>query len=334
MKKKAPVKNKMFASQKKAPDFKILLLYIAIVCSFSCSDPAKIALETTDVQSGKKAVEKISDQELLGKIGIEGKLEEVRHDAIEKLTSQAVLSKVVMGSNDGHDRLSALNKMTDQELLAEIAWKSKDTDIISSALLKVKDLSQLAHIFFKANEESHLFRYMVDELLDQEMTARINAETNDDRIIFLSHVIRGFEPVPPERKANLICRMAPALKMLYSMDVEKVLGKIISISTSWTAISESYVGQLSGSKKGEKFSCTIRLSKFNKPLTNYWVTDFPYRTGSLGFLEAIVNSYDLFGSAIEILPPYCIQIIADNANDPDVVRAAQARLTALKNKRK
>lgn len=330
MKKSAPGNNKMSVCQKRTSGLNILLLSIVLICSFSCSDPASIALETTDVRKGKKAVEKISDQALLEKIGIAGKQEDIRHDAIEKLTSQPMLSGVVMGSKDEHDRLSALNKITDQGLLSDIAWKVNDQAIIYSTVQKVKDLPQLARIFFKANEQSYLFMYAVDALLDQDMTARITAETKDDRIIFLSRVISGFEPVPPGRKGSLLCTIAPALRMLYSLDVENALGKIISVSTSWKSVSETYHGQLSGIMEGEKFSCTIQLSKLNKPLTKNWVSDFPYTTANLAFLEANVNPYDLFGSAIELLPRRYIQIIADKANDPEVLRAAQSRLTVLK----
>jgi len=106
--------------------FFALLICLAIINMNGCSDPAKVASETTDRIEGINAVNKVTGQSILKKIALEGKDLVVRGEAIRKLTDHIFLVRIALEDEDSFIREAAFERLADQTLIEKISVEEKD----------------------------------------------------------------------------------------------------------------------------------------------------------------------------------------------------------------
>jgi hypothetical protein len=71
------------------------------------------------------------------------------------------------------------------------------------------------------------------------------------------------------------------------------------------------MGDFSGSKPGERLSCTIRLQKIPGQVSKIWSTRFPQTVSNLGFNAAPVKYEGLLDPVVEKLSDTVKQIYAE-----------------------
>jgi hypothetical protein len=140
---------------------------------------ARIALQPWEnLQVRIAAAEKLTDQTSLATIAIDPNTHfEVSRAAIHNLTDQALLAKVLMAVKDGVIIESAIEKLTDQTLLAKVAVEAKG-DAGEGAIYKLTDQALLARIAVEGKVSDDNIRRAVARLTDQTLLARIAIESS------------------------------------------------------------------------------------------------------------------------------------------------------------
>jgi hypothetical protein len=105
---------------------------------------ARLAVEDADLCS--VAVYKLTDQDALAKVALEGKTETVRSFAASKLTDQTLLHSVVSNSGQRFVRVDAAKKLKDQDFLAKLAMEDRDPLVRRAAVSVLTNQGVLAKL--------------------------------------------------------------------------------------------------------------------------------------------------------------------------------------------
>jgi hypothetical protein len=99
----------------------------------------RIGVEDKDSYVRGHAVQSLSDQRLLARIATEDNSEWVRGLATERITDQGVLAVVSLGDKDHFVRRKAIARITNQGVLAQVAQADKHSGVRRDAVMKVTD---------------------------------------------------------------------------------------------------------------------------------------------------------------------------------------------------
>jgi len=243
----------------------------------------------------------------------------VRIAAVEKLTDQKLIGDIAKNDESYSVRSEAVKKLTDQKLLADIAINDEDSSAREEAVYRLTDQSVLAKI---ALEDSFLGNIALKKLADQTLTDKTAAE--DWRVRLILKFISAFDSVPTEHRERLMMEVLPAIRVLSNQAVVSAVGDIVSIKTEWDSRSQYYTR---GEMEGEIFNCSIKVQKLDEPLSYTWYTSFPEITTSLGFCSAIVNPADLLKKPFDKLTDQSVLAeIAKNGKNSNVRMAAAENL--------
>lgn len=294
-----------------------ILFVSAVLHMQSCKDPSRVALETTDLEKGKAAIEKITDQEKLADISVNAKNIEVGYFAVEKMTSQPLLKKVCDLSKEPGISIAALRKLADQEMLSEIVLRNENLEVCVVAVDCIKDPIVLANILCgmdtvftqridasilaDPNTVAPLYYYHMRENLFEAAFNKLIAISKDAsngsekyyRVRAIRKMGECLQDIPEEHSQRILSQMMPAIRILTESYNLKKYGEITAINASWEKIFQHYHGDFEGDMPGEVFNCSIKLSKLTKPLTHEWATSFPVTTNSLMFCTADINSMEI-----------------------------------------
>ena len=197
----------------------------------------------------------------------------VRVAAVKKLMDQALLGKIALEDEDSWVRKTAVEKLTDQVVLAKIAIEDED-------------------IFVRA--------CAIEKIVGQAVDGKIAVQNEDKGVRSISMLFTASDEIPD--RFYRIASISPALEVLNNIDVENVVGRIISVAMSRSETDEQYTGGLSGTMPGEIFECSIKLEKLDQPVTHVWSTNFPTVTTSLVYQGADVKAEDILGPVFDRLP--------------------------------
>ena len=103
---------------------KILALTIIGFSIYSCA-----TLNSTNYQARIRAVNKITDQNILYKVALEDISYEVKIAAINKITDQNLLYNIAIESVEPKISLEAVNKITDQDILYKFALEDRSAHL-------------------------------------------------------------------------------------------------------------------------------------------------------------------------------------------------------------
>ena len=333
-----PTPNKRFLSGHKSKMKHALTLLLALSASITI-----ICLSGCDTDYDQDAVERMTDQDLLAKIAMEDEKAGVRQAAVAKLTDQDLLAKIAMEAKDRivlrkaagevlmdpktelevHVCLAAVAKLTDQDLLAKIALEAKDWSVLRlAAVEKLTDQALLAKIALE--DEKRVREAAVKVLIDQAALGKIAVDNENWRVRLILKVIQAFDSVPTEHRERLIAEVLPALRVLSDPAVVSVIGDIVSVKTDWKSSSALYI--VGGTKRGERFTCSVKVRNLPESLSHIWSTSFPQETRDLGFESADVNAGDLLKPAFDRLSPAALAKYAVEDEDWGVRQAAVEKL--------
>jgi uncharacterized DUF497 family protein len=124
------------------------------------------------------AVEKVTDQNLLGEIAKTASNGYVRVAVVEKLSDQNLLAEIARTASDGDVREAAFKKLSDQNLLAKIAKTASDGDVRSAAVGKLRDQTVFSEIA-KTDTDGDFRVAAVNELRDPTLLAEMAKTASD-----------------------------------------------------------------------------------------------------------------------------------------------------------
>jgi hypothetical protein len=174
-----------------------LVILIALILNGCAS------LTSTNYASRMRAVNKITDQNILFKVVVDDSNPYVKLAALNRISDQDLLYKVVIKVGDKDVKWAAFNKITDQDLINKLAIESSDAEISLSAIKKVTDQdvrykialqhppNKILSVLLEKLEPENISRLMkesvgqvlklriVELLMDQKQLANI-AIDNDD----------------------------------------------------------------------------------------------------------------------------------------------------------
>ena len=173
-------------TEKMTPDFlrqrilspsQFLKMMILIIIGFSIYSCA--SLKSTNYQARIRAVNKITDQNILYKVALEDISYEVKIAAFNKITDLNLINKLAIESKEPKLRLEAVNKITDQNILYKVAFEDKYDNVKVAAMNRLNktypsQLTKLASDF----KELNLKLKAVDLLTDQ--IELMNISQNND----------------------------------------------------------------------------------------------------------------------------------------------------------
>jgi hypothetical protein len=113
---------------------KMMALIFIAFSVYSCA-----SLNSTSYHSRIRAVNKITDQNILFKIALEDINNEVKMAAFNKINDQNLINKTAIESSDKGLRLLAVNKISDQNILFKIALDDINNEVKVSAFNKITD---------------------------------------------------------------------------------------------------------------------------------------------------------------------------------------------------
>ena len=149
---------------------KMIALIIIGFSIYSC------ATNSANYQARIRAVNKITDQNILYKVALEDPSYEVKIVAINKITDQNLLNKLAIESEEPKIGLEAVRKITDQDILYKVALEGGyDIRVAAMNKLSPSQLAKLASDF----KELNLKLKAVDLLTDQIELTNI-AQNNDN----------------------------------------------------------------------------------------------------------------------------------------------------------
>jgi hypothetical protein len=93
-----------------------------------------------------KALNKITDQNMLLNVAIHSRHIDVRHEALKRLTSQNLFTEILKRKNYTEIHFAALKRITDQNYLAVVAKECDNSNIRIKALRKIKDQDIIASL--------------------------------------------------------------------------------------------------------------------------------------------------------------------------------------------
>jgi hypothetical protein len=136
-----------------------------------------------------RAVESLTDQDVLANIAKNDVDWRVRETAVKRLTSQTILADVAKNDDWGSVRKAAVDRVTDQAVLADIAKHDEDEDVRKVAVDRVTDQTMLTDIAKNASSSS-VRKAAVDRVTDQSALADVagNDKDEDVRKAAMKHV--------------------------------------------------------------------------------------------------------------------------------------------------
>lgn len=150
---------------------KILALTIIGFSIYSCA-----TLNSTNYQARIRAVNKITDQNILYKVALEDISFEVKIAAINKITDQNLLYNIAIESVEPKISLEAVNKITDQDILYKFALENRSLIWIEAMKkLSARQLAKLASDFKELG-----FKLMAVDLLTDQIELTNIAQNNDN----------------------------------------------------------------------------------------------------------------------------------------------------------
>lgn len=305
----------------------LLAILLLTYCEY---DPVNRAIKTTNYVKGVECVDQVSDSLLISKIVMEAKNMQISMYALEKLSNQALLSKVALSSRlyppeYAETRIAALEKITDQSMLADILIScdtllnisySYKVRFYETAIANLTDLNILSELLYRL--ETTYFKNpglnrIYDMLTgDTPKDFKIsNKDTKNTSFKTTEKLIQSFKKVPREDAMRNLRKLLPAFKFLLLPDVLKETGEVRTVTVSWRSTSAYYMGDFSGSKPGERLSCTFSLQKIPGQVSKTWSTRFPQTVSNLNFNAAPVKYEDLLDPVVEKLSDTVKQIYAE-----------------------
>jgi hypothetical protein len=162
------------------------LIFIVLLFN-SCA-----SLTSTNYASRIRAVNKITDQNILLKVVIDDSNPYVQLAAVNRIADQDLLYRVVMDTEDKEVRRAAFSKISDRDLINKLATESSDWEIRLSSIEKVTDQNILYKIVLQnpPNKElaaavekceSENISKFINESIGQELKLRIIGFLKDQK---------------------------------------------------------------------------------------------------------------------------------------------------------
>ena len=168
---------------------KLMILISVGISIYSCD-----SIQSPDYQSRIRAVNKLTDQNLLSSVAWADTNYEVRIAALNKITDQNLIYQLAIDSlpNKMSDsvnhkvRLVAFNKITGQNLIFKVAIESNDRALRLAAIDKITDQNLIFQLTIK-NRDPELRHAEVEKITDQNLLYKLAVECRD-RELFLEAV--------------------------------------------------------------------------------------------------------------------------------------------------
>ncbi|MFI2744157.1 hypothetical protein ACG2LH_15595 [Zhouia sp. PK063] len=116
--------------------FEILFIILLTMTACSAVKQEKGISSTTTIESNFES-KTFTSQSKLSAIALNDSDNEVRKSAVEKLTIQSTLSTVALNDSDSDIRKLAVSKLTIQSTLSTVALNDKDSDVRKLALKRL-----------------------------------------------------------------------------------------------------------------------------------------------------------------------------------------------------
>jgi hypothetical protein len=158
----------------------ILKMMILIIIGFSIYSCA--SLKSTNYQARIRAVNKITDQNILYKVALEDISYEVKIAAFNKITDQNLINRLAIESKEPKLRLEAVNKITDQNILYKVAIEDISYEIKIAAFNKITDQNLINRIAIES-KELKLCLEAVNKITDQNILYKVALEDRRDNVI-------------------------------------------------------------------------------------------------------------------------------------------------------
>jgi hypothetical protein len=152
-------------------------LILIVFSIFSCA-----SLNSRSYRSRLRAVDKITDQNVLYKVALDDYNYEVKIAAFYKITDQNLITRLAIKSSDAELCLLAFNKIADQNIIDKLAVESDDQDLQLLAINKVTDQDIIYKIAL--NDRNFNINVAAMKRLTSGLQAKLANESKDLRIKF------------------------------------------------------------------------------------------------------------------------------------------------------
>jgi hypothetical protein len=153
---------------------KTITLIIIGFSIYSCA-----SLNSTNYEARKRAVNKITDQNILYKVAIEDLNFEVKIAAFNRITDPNLISKIAIESKEPILRLEAVNKITDQRILYEVALEDMSYEVKIAALNWITDPNLINRLAFES-KDPNIRLEAVNKITDQNILYKAALEDKYD----------------------------------------------------------------------------------------------------------------------------------------------------------
>lgn len=294
---------------------KMMAIIIIGLSFYSCA-----TLNSPNYQARIKAVNNLTDQNVLYKVALEDISYEVKIAALNKISDQNIISRLIFESYEPNLCLEALNKITDQNILYKLSMegsnlnlriaatnKITDQKLINSLVAESKDYKLRSELINKISDQSTLYTIALNDLSYNVKLAAFNKITDQNLINKLA---------TESKERNLI------LEAVVKVSDQNTLYKIASENDDYyirsealNRINQSYLAKLA--VESEELSLRLKVSDM---LTNQ--TELLYVTQN-------ASDPTIREEAFNKLNNNSLDILTREAKDPVLVFSAKIRLERI-----
>jgi len=149
---------------------KMMIIIIIGFSTYSCA-----SLQSTNYQARIRAVNKITDQNILYKVALEDISYEVKIAAFNKITDLNLINRLAIESKEPKFRLEAVNKITDQNILYKVALEDINYEVKIAAFNKITDFNLINRLAIEG-KEPNLRMEAVNKITDQNTLYKVALE--------------------------------------------------------------------------------------------------------------------------------------------------------------
>jgi len=143
---------------------------------------------------GMAAVTKLTRQDALEKVALEGNASEIRRASTEKLQNQTVLEKIALEDTDASVRKNAVINLCNQTLLAKISIEDKDFSVREAAATNLWDQTLLTKIIIEGKStDREVLKTIFAKLNDPAILNEIEKSDADSALRIAAHAVRLYD---------------------------------------------------------------------------------------------------------------------------------------------
>jgi uncharacterized protein YihD (DUF1040 family) len=213
-----------------------------------------------------------------------------RMRAVNKITDQNILFKVVMDDSNPYVQLAALSKLSDQDMLYNVALKAEDKAVKQAAFNKITDQNLINRLAIESGD-AEISLNAVRKVTDQDVLHKIVLQNPPNKI--MAAVLEKCEPETLSKIMKESIGQTLKLRIVNLLNDQKQLINIVIDNDDWTvrqaAFGKLNEGSLDVITREAKDPASVLAANIRLGRTN-WKEAFSVESSTAGKLGDVIGA--------------------------------------------